>query len=236
MRDHLPSAWRIFLGAALTFAVILGASCSGDDDEPELSPERAVDQLHAALLSPDDLPGTGWTVAGIDDFKSAENLAPDSACDPLRSWFERLPADPLGRAQRRLEVDHGPAVEIELAAFRNSAVAADVLADERDLMGEEIAACLGETVKRLRLDSAAKVTLSTATVDAPRGGIAYADDRDIAVFDGSRVIAHTEKYTWTQGNVLITVDVISVDRDTTELVTTVLKQVSDSVDQALKAE
>jgi hypothetical protein len=115
-------------------------------------------------------------------------------------------------------------------------MAADVLADARDLTGEEIAACFGETVKRLRLDSAAKVTLSAATVDAPRGGIAYADDRDIAVFDGSRVIAHAEKYTWTQSNIFITVDVISVGLDTTELVTTLLQRVSDAVDEVLGAD
>lgn len=231
----LSTAWCILLGAVLTFAVILGASCSGDDDERELSPDEAVERLHAALLSPDDLPGTGWTVAGNDDFLSPEDLAPDSACDPLRSWFERRPEEPIGRAQRRLEGDPGPAVEIEFTAFRDTEMAADSLADERELTGEEIAACFAETLKRLRLDSTAKVTLSAATADAPRGGIAYADDRDFAI-RGTRVIAHAEKYTWTQSNIFITVDVISVGLDTTELVTTVLQRVSDSVDEVLGAD
>ena len=233
MRE-LSSSWRwcIRLGAALTFVAILGASCGGDDDEPELSPDEAVERLHAALLSPDDLPGTGWTLAGNDDFLSPENLAPDSACDPLRSWFAMFPEEPIARAQRSLEGDPGPDVEIELMAFRNTEMAADILAAARELTGEAIAACFTETLKRLRLDSTAKVTLSAATAAAPRGGIAYADDRDFAI-RGTRVIAHAEKYTWTQSNIFITVDVISAGLDTTELVTTVLQRVSDSVDEVL---
>jgi hypothetical protein len=230
----------------ITIVALAGlvAACGGSSDEPVLNPAIAEERLHAALLSPDDIPTGTWTVTEDDAFGDPKALALVPPCSAVSSVWSRGADESTAGAQRRLERDPVASVEVELHAFASSEAAADFLSQERGLSSMEIAAC-SEAVIRLQTGGdAASVALSTAGAVPPHSGIAYAHERDV---EGSlqipgRIIVHVESYIWTQGNVYVNVSITTLkrgvvtmrDEDVTDLVDTVLRMVSESVDAALE--
>jgi hypothetical protein len=224
-------ARRLLLCLTLVTLGTLAAACGGGSDD-------AADQrLHAALLSPDDLTVGTWVVAEDDNFAYAEKSISDPVCDGLKAVFARRADDATTRAERRLEAQPGPAVEVQLSAFEDDSAAEDVLADVRALSDDDTAACFAVTLKSVLDDPAAVVTLSTPSTEAPSGGVAYADDRDRVVAGGSRALVHFEDYTWTEGNIAVSVEVYALKSvDVTPLVAAILDKLSTSVGAALRTD
>ena len=203
------------IGVLVLFAIgiLIMESRSGGAEElslPVVNPETTVELLHGALLSPGDLPGAGWDVTEDDEFDDPDDYAPSGVCDGMKAVEERLANESFARVQRRLEFQEAPAVEVELAAFLSTDLASDILKDVRELPRDDIAACLTETNKRLRLDADAMVTPSDVAAIAPHDGVAFANDMDFGLPDRSRVLGHAENYMWAQKNVLVRVFVVYV--------------------------
>jgi hypothetical protein len=226
----------ILVGVFLLVTVIAAAACGDDKDKPQIHPESADVLLHQALLSPHDLPGGPWAIVEDDEFNFGGSLAPDAVCNTMRAWFSGMLDRSTSLAQRRLELDPGPAVQVFLSAFQNGEAARSALTDLEELPEDDMATCIAESLKRVRLDSGVTVSLSTPSAAAPHDGFAVAQDRDFKPFPNaaSRITAHAETYAWTQGNVLVNVDIIALQGvDITSLVTSTLGAVSESIDTAL---
>jgi DNA-binding CsgD family transcriptional regulator len=230
--------------ALIAVGVLIMESRTGGEKAVSLSlltPETTIELLHGVLPLPGDLPGAGWAVTEDDKFDDPGNYAPVPDCEGLSAIDTRVGDLAIARVQRRLEFEQGPAVVVELAALPTNDLADGLLAEMRHLTDEEVATCLTETVKRQRLDSAAKVTLVDAGLTTPHGGIARADDRDFAIPGRGRVLVHTESHVWTQESVLVSVAVVYIKGaediyPINEALTAVLDSEPNLMDALLKSE
>ncbi|MBK6663293.1 MAG: hypothetical protein IPG47_11320 [Thermoflexaceae bacterium] len=117
--------------------MVAAGRASGGVDGPAYEPAKADAIAHAALLSPVDLPGSGWVIASRDQFPDNERLdaAVDSAaCTSAeaksKAAKDAAAADRAGRARLELELAAKGAVQISTTidhtvSIQNTADATD---------------------------------------------------------------------------------------------------------------
>ncbi|HLG11260.1 MAG TPA: hypothetical protein VI876_05820 [Dehalococcoidia bacterium] len=220
----------------MTFMMLalLAAACSGGSEQKTLDPESADELVHAALLAPGDLPSGGWTTTANDDFTF--ELAPGAACDSMRSLNAKLAENRVGRAQRQLERNPGPTVELEIGAYKSSEGLSELLTSASGLLGDaSVNGCQAESVRLLRGDPTITLTPATPSISAPRNGFAFAVDIDLPGPGGSRTAVHFETYIWLQDNISIRAEIVALKGvPVAELATTILQRLATSVDNALE--
>jgi hypothetical protein len=188
------------------------------------------------LLGPGDLPSGGWTVVQNDDFSF--ELAPGAACESTRSLNAKLAENRVGRAQRQLERTRGPTVELEIEAYKSGDGLTELLKSAGEVLSDvSVTGCQTESVRLHRNDPTITLTSSAPSIAAPRNGLAYAVDMDLAGPGGTRTAVHFETYVWLQSNVSIRAEIFSLKGvPVAEPATTVMARLSASLDNALKGE
>jgi hypothetical protein len=205
----------IGVAVMVTLAVLI-ASCSGDSDDPFFDPARADELTHAAMITPDDLPGAGWEVVETDNFSSPD-LTPLEACGELVLFFEDTQALGFaGRAQKRLDQAAVPAFEVGLEITASEADADERLSELVERLQGLVSsgsylACLAEAFPVVASDPQLSVTAIEPSAEPPEDGAAVAYEVNIQPpgTNGplSRRTFHVERYVWSKGNVIVEVEI-----------------------------
>jgi hypothetical protein len=212
------STWRSGpIGAVgLITLAVLSTSCSSDSDDPFFDPTRAEELTHAAMITPDELPGARWEVVETDNFSSLD-LTPFEACDELALFFEDGEALGFaGRAQERLDQATVPAFEVGLQITASEADSDERLSElVQRLQGlvsnGSYLACLAEAFPAVARDPQLSVTALEPSAEPPENGVAIAYEVNIRPPDTggplSRRTFHVERYVWSKGNVIVEVEI-----------------------------
>jgi hypothetical protein len=220
--DRIP-LWTIAVGfvAGLVFIgiaaiIVLARSSSGSFDT-----KQADRVARIALLSDQELPGTGWEegATGSGEAGLLNDLASNPACAAMNAQLSAVDAafrqGRAGRAQRLITKDPtaqamAPTrVEVQTQVYRDAGRLTEALqAQEEFLDGDGFRECLDRgLLGGLRSsDLMPKVTVRpvAASAYAPHSGIAraYNVDFSLTVIPGSEITGtfHIEVYSWQYSN------------------------------------
>ncbi len=208
-------------GAALAFLLLLPA-CGGDDggeaNEANLfDPARADAVSHAALLTTQDLPGTGWTVAGEDTFDDDNQPPADTAaCRTIAAkraaTRENSDPDRSGRAQREFAAERGEVfpitVDVQVNIFVSTeAPKATLAAGKSYFGGNDFQQCF-EDLLTTSVGTGVDVRSDPATASSPvpEDGIATAIDVVIRAASEEATL-RLETYVWRSANAGMTLTI-----------------------------
>ncbi len=236
--------------AVLAVLGVVAAACGGGgDDGPAYEPAKADAIAHAALLSPVDLPGSGWVIASRDQFPDSERLdaAVDSAaCTSAeaksKAAKDAAAADRAGRARLELTLAAKGSVQISTTIDHTVSIQNTEEATDRAMeafralaASDDMGKCLGEVVsKGLGSAPGSKVTATTvkAAGSVPNGGAASAFDIAITI-QNQTLEMRVESYVWQDGNAGVTV-AITGQKD--QVTADVVKKALDTANAKLKAQ
>jgi hypothetical protein len=238
-RPSLRSLVSIAIPAVL--ACLFAAACSGGSSEKLVDPSQADALSHQALLTEQDLPGSGWSASKNDVFDDAGPDAKTTACNDINSRKSTAVAKELpqrsGRAERELEqrteADIPPTVGSEVDIFKDTSAPADSLAAYQDAVkSSNFEACLKDALNASVNDPTAKIDTKSvaALASAPSGGTAVAYEFSFAV-QGQTFVLHYESYVWRSANVGVTLTVEGLKESVTaDLVKAALDKQAAKVD------
>ena len=212
--------------AFLVFA-LFGLIACGSDNEGEtedvgdvgaaIDTTKADQVAHAAMLKPEDLPGTGWTVVNTDKFDDSPidvggGSAATATCkkinDKVNSVQKDVEANRAGRASTEFQRQGGAlpipiSMQNTVVVYKNQDAAKKAVDSFKDALGgNDFTTCLNEALKEgMGGATDAKVTVKSADagVSAPEGGVAKAYDVDISVM-GQAFTFRFELYAWRYQN------------------------------------
>ena len=208
--------------------VLLAAACGGRSTasgEKLVDPAQADTLAHQALLSENDLPGTGWTVSKTDKFNDAGPGTNTSACKDIaaRETASHAKSDPnrAGRAEKEIQDDtEGPiptAVESQVDVFKDAATPADSLKAFQDaLKTSNFETCLKDTLNAGGSNTNTKIATKSvaALTSAPAGGLTAAYDFTFTT-EGQSFVLHYETYLFRYANLGVTVTIDGLKADVT---------------------
>lgn len=211
---------RVFWPAGfLVVAIVIGA-CGGDDG-PAYDPENADAIAHAALLSPADLPGSGWVIAERDTFdddvKLTDGLEDSASCKAAetksRAAKDAAAGDRAGRARLSMELatkgaQISTSVDQTISIQKSTGATNTAMKAYRELAeGGELGKCLADVIKAgLGGAAGATVTATEAkpTGSVPKGGTTSTFDI-VVTLGGQKLEMRVESYIWADENAGVTV-------------------------------
>jgi hypothetical protein len=227
---------------SLTFAGACLTACGGSSDKTApLDPKRAAEQAHALLISPTDLPDSGWLVAQDDDFSfRSRKLASSSECSELTSLITDVQDVATAKAQRRIERPDPPylspiTVTEEVEVYDPKAASPVGLKRYGDLATSgRLLTCFIDTLK-LEPGQQPVGKMSAPSAIAPAGGVGFAYDFEVIVSSGRKVTFRREGFAWTKEQALVTLDIVAPKENVTAaLVKAAVAQTSTAMDRGLK--
>lgn len=205
---------------------------------------------HAALITEQDLPGTGWTVLSTDEFAGSfldvedPELVQAKACDSyvkkVTDAAKKADASRIGRASKSFQKTDallGASIDIEVAVYKESKVASDLIADAKGAFNSrEFEDCFREIIKGSGGEIPADLQFDLKSVkpmtDAPHNGVAQAFDLEMSSA-GVKFMLHTEVYAWADKNAIASVTVFGTsDSLNADLVKAAVSKTADKVSKA----
>jgi hypothetical protein len=232
-----------FLAAGATLAATLLVACGDDDDGGSVAydPNKADAIAHAAMLAAADLPGSGWTISGQDEFADSDFDVPanTTACMAIKDAVAKAPNSELnrvGRAQVTLSRSGSlfeTGVESQVSIYKDTSTPSAIFsAFKSALGGDNFENCMQDVVQQGAGDAKFETKSSTAQASAPNGGIAKAIDVKVTVAVVT-VTVHFEFYVWQDSNAGVTV---SLNGPKEDLTADVVKAALDKTQQKLSAQ
>ena len=228
------------LTVIVAFLVALPA-CGGDEgtDAPNLfDPARADEIAHAAILTVDDLPGSGWKVESEDKFDDESAPPADTnACRAIAARREaiRKKTDPSrsGRAHREMAADRGDifpvSVEVQVNIFDSAAPVSESLAAAKGYLGgADFKECFQDLLEA-NLSEGVELASRTVTNSSAVPGYGAAVAIDLAIrAKGTEEVLRLETYIWRSANAGVTVTITGTPESVTrELTAAVLAKVEE---------
>ncbi len=218
--------------AGSSIAGASGTSASGASSNVGTDQGNSI--AHAAMISEQDLPGTGWTVVTTDEFGGSlldadqSELATTKACESyvqrVTKAAEKANQSRIGRASKSFQKTGallGATVDVEVTVYKESKTAGELISEAKGAFSSnDFESCFREIVKGSEGEIPAELQLdiksAKAAAQAPHSGIAQAYDLEFASA-GIKLSLHTEVYAWADGNatafvtIFGTPDTISAD-------------------------
>lgn len=227
-----------------------GSGGTATGDGTAIDPARADQVAHAAMLKPEDLPGSGWTVVNTDQFDDspidvgAGSTATDTCKqinDKVNSVQREVEASRAGRASTEFQRQSGPlpipvSLQNTVVVYRDQDAAEKSIDSFRDaLSGDDFTKCLNEALKEGMggtTDAKVSVQSADAAASAPEDGVAKAYDVDISVM-GQSFTFRFELYAWRYQNATATSFVFGTkDQLPAEVPTTAVNKTQDQLEAA----
>ncbi len=244
---------RLCAGAAVLGVVTtasLAAACGGGGGAA-FDPKKADDLAHLALITSDELPGSGWTVTSQDKFEDDDTKLADSADTVACRAVDAKKTDEVkasqkeraGRANIDFEAEPGPADMFptsvqETVAIYNSSGATEKAANlfKEIVSSREFSTCMGDVMKASVAQGAGsgidvKTTSAKTSRTVPENGASTAFQVEISA-QGETLSIKFEFYLWRYENAGIT---LSLAGETANMNAKLAGPIIDAANSALKA-
>jgi hypothetical protein len=224
-----------------------GTPAAADGGNTDTS--RADEIAHAALITEQDLPGTGWTVHSTDEFGSSvlgiEEEGSPEVCsaynERIRNAAQQSEAARIGRAAKSFSASDAsfapPSVDIEINVYEDDDIPADLISEAKSALdSDDFQTCFEELIKGDEGDIPEDVTYEFESVDphtdAPHDGVAEAYNIKFS-FAGIETSFHAELYAWADGNATAFVSLFGEpDSITAELAEAAVGKTADKLSDA----